>query len=106
MDADTKKFKPPPELEDLRTQDGYETALEYKGYVPRSTKEKCSCWQRLNYRPMEGPPIKAADIWKRVQAVLLIMEEAGYRFEDKQERETWMKEEKELLEQSGQRMCR
>ena len=48
----------------------------------------------------------AADIWKRVHAVLLIMEEAGYKFEDKQERETWMKEEKELLEQSGQRMCR
>ena len=49
MDVTTKKLKPPPELEDLRTQEGYETALEYKGFVPRSAKGKCTCWQRLNY---------------------------------------------------------
>ena len=96
-----KKFKPPPEFEDLRTQEGYETALEYKGYVPRSATEKCSCWQRLNYRPLEGPPIKAADIWKRVQVVLLILEEASYRFEDQQVREAWSKEERSFWNKIG-----
>ena len=85
MDANTKQLKPPPELEDLHTQEGYETALEYKGYVPRSSKGECSCWQRINYRPTEGHPVKAADIWKRVHEAFPIMEEAGYRFQDKAE---------------------
>ena len=38
MDANTNKLKPPPELEDLYTEEGYETAMEYKVYVPKSKK--------------------------------------------------------------------
>ena len=101
MDKDTNKPKPPPELEDLYTQEGYELALRHKGFIPRSEKGDYTCWERLSYRPLEGPLLKAADIWKRTKEAVEIGDEASYQYDDPQIREAWKAEEENYWNQIG-----
>ena len=35
-DKDTNLPKPPPELEELYTEAGFDTAMEYRGFVPKN----------------------------------------------------------------------